>query len=133
MADVVVVVFLVLTGFLILKAFRQKTKTVDNFVNMKVLPTFLETENWTIQMVYYFKERWEKEETYKRQTTDHVAAKKDTETTVQNDKSINKQRPNKRKKPHNVISDENKETKKQVRYNSLIPIFTLLYNYVCLT
>ncbi|GJY76553.1 DNA helicase PIF1-like protein [Tanacetum coccineum] len=54
----------------------QKTKTVDNFVDTKQQPTFVDTQDWTQQMLYYFKERWEKEETCKTQTTDHIAGPK---------------------------------------------------------
>ncbi|GJV95240.1 putative PIF1 DNA helicase/replication protein A1-like protein [Tanacetum coccineum] len=74
-----------------IKSNLKRTKAVDNFVKTKQQPTFVDTQDWTQQMLYYFKERWEKAETYKRQTTDHIAGQK----------------------IGNVISDKCKATKKQ--------------------
>ncbi|GJT34989.1 hypothetical protein Tco_0925408 [Tanacetum coccineum] len=56
-----------------LHAFRQKTKIVDNFVRTKQEPTFVDTKDWTQQMVYYYKEWWEEEERYKIPIMDNGA------------------------------------------------------------
>ncbi|PWA62019.1 DNA helicase Pif1-like protein [Artemisia annua] len=74
-----------------LQTFRRKTKAVDTFVNTRQQPTFVDTEDWTQQMIYYFKERWEHE----------------------NNPNINKPAANKRKKEQNNIGHKSERSKKQ--------------------
>ncbi|GKC54331.1 ATP-dependent DNA helicase RRM3-like protein [Tanacetum coccineum] len=59
----------------------------------KQQPTFVDTKDWTQQMVYYFKERWENEDKNKKPTTDNIAVEEIIESTGQND--INMKRWNK--------------------------------------
>ncbi|PWA41239.1 replication protein A 70 kDa DNA-binding subunit B [Artemisia annua] len=43
-----------------LQKFRLRASKVDSFVEQNIQPSFVDTAEWTQDMLYYFKERWEK-------------------------------------------------------------------------
>ncbi|PWA80545.1 DNA helicase Pif1-like protein [Artemisia annua] len=112
-----------------LQIFRRKTNIVDIFVKTNQQPSFVDTQDWTQQMLYYFKERWEEEGRRKKQTTHDVAVVNTTEITVQNNTNMSKPMSKKRKKQNNVICDKSKETKKQVADKSFLSTIIHLCNY----
>ena len=44
----------------ITQEFRLRATKVDSFVEQNIQPSFVDTAEWTQEMFYYFKERWEK-------------------------------------------------------------------------
>ncbi|PWA93259.1 hypothetical protein CTI12_AA072420 [Artemisia annua] len=96
-----------------IQTFRKKTNTVDSFVKKREQPSFVDTQDWSQQMIYYFKERWEDEERDKTTTTNDVAIDIHTITGVQDDTNMNKPMPKKRKKANNDIGDKSEGSKRQ--------------------
>ncbi|PWA92285.1 hypothetical protein CTI12_AA082010 [Artemisia annua] len=89
----------------------KKTNIVDNFVNTNEQPSFVDTQDWTLQMIYYFKERWEQVERQKSSSADHVTIYKTIEATAEIDANIKKTAVNKRDKPDSIITDQSKPKK----------------------
>ncbi|PWA74916.1 DNA helicase Pif1-like protein [Artemisia annua] len=96
-----------------IETFRQKTNTVDSFVKTRKQPSFVDTQDWTQQMIYYFKERWEDKERVKTTTTHDIAKDINTKTHVQKDPNMNKPVPKKRRKTNNDIGDKTEGSKRQ--------------------
>ena len=80
----------------------------------KQQPSFVDTEDWTQLMIYYFKERWEDKEKDGTPKTHDIAKDKTTKTHVQNDPNMNNQVPKKRKKTNNDIGHKSEGSKRQV-------------------
>ncbi|GJT54627.1 putative helitron helicase-like domain-containing protein [Tanacetum coccineum] len=90
-----------------LQNFRLRTSIVDTFIQDNIQPSFTDTAEWTQDMIYYFKERWQKKANLSKTSLYEVSIRETTkipQTTT--NKKRKRSQPDYLKERHESILNE---------------------------